>query len=542
MEKSFEAYEQVVSRFGYSPVIEPGRIDLLGWDLEYACGPALANFIDQILVRRLNDFCADNDRPFIIDCGANIGFSVLNYKRQYPAAKIIAIEPDPQFVPLLRRNLARNHAEDVEVVEAAAWIREGEANWLCEGIDGSKLILSDQRGPETAVVRTIDLADRLTGTVDLLKLDIEGAEFEVLHHVSGRLDSVQNLVVECHLDQSNFADFGRMLEELVAAGFSLGVNSFGPWKDLIRQEPVAPNHFEQYLLVAAWRTPIPRAFAELPLLPYAGAQSFLETKNLRTQTRGLQSEVHAARGERDAALDKALRACEGENRFLHLFRFILVGGRDSLQIRQLQPPFRPDEGFSWTLALPDMEFIADNDQNPKQSALLLFENDHLFSLPHSPHADIRAQGSGRYSHWKTNLFFSSSDGTDPNTNGRSYVAVFVWQPFTHKEDYADPAPYAANERLVELGQSLRRREADLDRHQAVLRQSEEQLNERAASLTEQQMHLDRKETKLAGWEAELAGWEAELAGRESAQAENVRRYNALPLVRARAFIRRHFGI
>ena len=52
LEEALEAYGSVVSRFGYSPVLNPGRIEILGWDLEYVCGAALANFIDQILVRR----------------------------------------------------------------------------------------------------------------------------------------------------------------------------------------------------------------------------------------------------------------------------------------------------------------------------------------------------------------------------------------------------------------------------------------------------------------------------------------------------------
>src|SRR5688572_28284923 len=94
----------------------PGRMTTLGWDLEYTSPTALLTFIDQILFRRMNDFAADSDSPVIIDCGANIGYTALHYKRCYPGAQIIAFEPDPQFLPLLRANLERNGAGDVEVI------------------------------------------------------------------------------------------------------------------------------------------------------------------------------------------------------------------------------------------------------------------------------------------------------------------------------------------------------------------------------------------------------------------------------------------
>lgn len=60
--------------------------------------------------------------------------------------------------------------------------------------------------------------------------------------------------------------------------------------------------------------------------------------------------------------------------------------------------------------------------NEAASRLVLFENGKPLGPAHSPHDDIRKEGSGRYSHWGTTLWFSSSDGTDPRSNGRAYVA------------------------------------------------------------------------------------------------------------------------
>jgi hypothetical protein len=41
--------------------------------------------------------------------------------------------------------------------------------------------------------------------------------------------------------------------------------------------------------------------------------------------------------------------------------------------------------------------------------------------PHCTHDDIRREGAGRYSHWGDTLYFSTSDNTDPNRNGRAYA-------------------------------------------------------------------------------------------------------------------------
>ena len=116
---AFDAYRKMVDKFGFTPVIQSGTTELFGWDLEYVCGAALPNFIDSITIRRLNDFIAENDCPYILDCGANIGFSSLSYKKKYPNATIIAFEPDPTFLPVLKRNLSHNGAVDVEIVDAA---------------------------------------------------------------------------------------------------------------------------------------------------------------------------------------------------------------------------------------------------------------------------------------------------------------------------------------------------------------------------------------------------------------------------------------
>jgi hypothetical protein len=83
-----------------------------------------------------------------------------------------------------------------------------------------------------------------------------------------------------------------------------------------------------------------------------------------------------------------------------------------------------DSQMAISHVLGDLSDIADDPDHKSRSPILLYEDDRLLGPAHSRHADIAALGGGRYSHWKTQgMVFSSSDNSDPNTNGRRYWAV-----------------------------------------------------------------------------------------------------------------------
>lgn len=71
---------------------------------------------------------------------------------------------------------------------------------------------------------------------------------------------------------------------------------------------------------------------------------------------------------------------------------------------------------------------SDNDTYPRRSALTLAEDGHAFGLSHQTLDAVREVGGGRFVHWGEQLVFSSSDGSDPRSNGRTYVATCPAQP------------------------------------------------------------------------------------------------------------------
>lgn len=62
------------------------------------------------------------------------------------------------------------------------------------------------------------------------------------------------------------------------------------------------------------------------------------------------------------------------------------------------------------------------------SNLHLFENGQELGPAHSMHADIRTLGHGRFSHWSNSIYLSSSDGSDPKSNGRTYHVRYTTYP------------------------------------------------------------------------------------------------------------------
>ena len=97
----------------------------------------------------------------------------------------------------------------------------------------------------------------------------------------------------------------------------------------------------------------------------------------------------------------------------------------------LQPPFRADGGHAWVSKIYSMPELLDRTGVPdsieaqEASRVILLEDGRALGPAHSLHAVIRASGCGRYSYWgdEPALHFSSSDNSDPNSNGRRYSII-----------------------------------------------------------------------------------------------------------------------
>jgi hypothetical protein len=97
------------------------------------------------------------------------------------------------------------------------------------------------------------------------------------------------------------------------------------------------------------------------------------------------------------------------------------------QERQLTRPFTHVEGSMWMTSLQDLAGLGDKLDDLRRSGVLVFEGKRPLPHPHSIHKEIAQHGKGRFSHWGESLYFSTLDGSDPNTNGRVY-SILIPQP------------------------------------------------------------------------------------------------------------------
>ncbi len=182
---------------------------------------------EEIFVRRYYAFRPASATPTIVDCGGNIGLSAIWFKQNYPDCDLTVYEADTALTEILRTNLARAGYSAVRVLQQAVWIENTELTFASTGLDTGK-IASDGGAKVTA----IDLAAALPARVDLLKMDIEGAEFDVLAHLldTGAMAKIQNLAVELHPSHATFPKMIALLQRMERAGFLTSFESFvGPY-------------------------------------------------------------------------------------------------------------------------------------------------------------------------------------------------------------------------------------------------------------------------------------------------------------------------
>lgn len=237
---------------------EAGRLRLMDLDLEFPDAASLSPQWHDLFVRETLAFEAGTDAPRVLDCGANVGLASLWVKRRYPRARITAYEADPAIAAICQRNLARNGAADVEVIAAAVWREAGEIAFRQEGSDSGAVELVAVDTPGTLrTVPAVRLRDEVArAPVDLLKLDIEGAELAVLEDIEDVLPQVVAIHVEVHDFDARARLLPRCLLLLERAGYTVALHDFAVagWRPgAARRGPFRHAVPSWIVLVRAWR-------------------------------------------------------------------------------------------------------------------------------------------------------------------------------------------------------------------------------------------------------------------------------------------------
>jgi FkbM family methyltransferase len=161
-----------------------------------------------------SDFCAYRDvlifrtksydpgipdfSPYIIvDIGAHIGMASILFALKYPTARIIAVEPEASNFAALVRNTASY--KTITPIRAALWREDGEVILGPSVAHPKGAFQIVENGQQRVRAITMDTLMREAGinSIDLLKVDIEGAEIEVFESCPW-ITKVQVIAIELH--------------------------------------------------------------------------------------------------------------------------------------------------------------------------------------------------------------------------------------------------------------------------------------------------------------------------------------------------------
>lgn len=159
----------------------------------------------QIFIQQEYDFEVSRTPRTIIDAGANIGLASIYFSNRFPAARIIAIEPEESNFEVLQRNVLPYG--NITAIRAALWHENrkidlvdpvmGHWGFMTQSGDGEESFGTMVHPVQGMTIDRI-MEDQGIEHIDILKIDIEGAEREVFQDTSPWLDKVDALVVELH--------------------------------------------------------------------------------------------------------------------------------------------------------------------------------------------------------------------------------------------------------------------------------------------------------------------------------------------------------
>lgn len=206
---------------------------------------------EDIFMKKKYAFRALNRNPYIIDCGSNIGLSIIFFKQYYPDAEICGFEPDPTIFKVLQRNISKRKIKKIDLHNSAVGSEVGNINFIPDaGFSGR---VSEKPTENTISVPVEKLSKYITKEVDLLKLDIEGHEVEVLQEIREKLKLVKNIFIEYHSILKREQNLDALLKILKENSFRVHLKDAPTAEQPLVVRPLVGD-MDNLIEVYAWKT------------------------------------------------------------------------------------------------------------------------------------------------------------------------------------------------------------------------------------------------------------------------------------------------
>ena len=208
------------------------------WTISYFNEVELNEMLKELYEKKYYQFDTSKPDPVIFDVGALIGETVLYFKERFPRAKITAFEPSPRSFSLLKKNISRNRVTGVRLLNLAVGKVAGKMDFYIDKNEnvpwgrGDSLKNTKFTNPsisKTVKVQVVRLSKYINANVDLLKLDVEGAETEIVCEIEKKLKFVKNIILEFHESVYNPENkFSIVIGVLKKNGFRISIY-LGKW-------------------------------------------------------------------------------------------------------------------------------------------------------------------------------------------------------------------------------------------------------------------------------------------------------------------------
>ena len=207
----------------------------------------------QIFQQELYGTSFDSEEPVILDCGAHVGMAALYFKSVYPKSKVTSFEADPVLAEMAQLNTTAFGFDDVDVQTAAVWTHGDGVSFDMSGDDAGH-VTESATGKLTP---SVDLRGLIDGrAIDLIKLDVEGAEFQIIEHCADALGSVKRMVIEVHHLVGPAPKLGPLISTLESSGFRVAFDDLNQagWAETLEPPPFTCLKTDRYVVtIYAWR-------------------------------------------------------------------------------------------------------------------------------------------------------------------------------------------------------------------------------------------------------------------------------------------------